>query len=197
VLNHEALYYGRERPRERRRELAYLVVQVGLGLGGDGQVMTRALLLALSQAMQQRGYEVLYSFAGAELSDPRLLDKPGEVSRLLYYQEPGRVNEEQVLQGVLRQLRSWRETYRGRQVLWVLGEHFDADGAEERSFLYQALRAQGGQQAWFVRVGGGSANGNGRHQPPPTAKFFESWQVVETGLMWRDEKSLVSTEILG
>ncbi len=29
VFNHEALYYGRERPRERRRELAYLVAQLG------------------------------------------------------------------------------------------------------------------------------------------------------------------------
>ena len=29
VVNKEALYYGRERPRTRQRELAYLVVQTG------------------------------------------------------------------------------------------------------------------------------------------------------------------------
>ena len=71
VLNHEALYYGRERPREQRHELVYLVGQLGWGLGGDGQVLVRALLLALGQTMRQRGYQVLYSLAGETLSEPQ------------------------------------------------------------------------------------------------------------------------------
>ena len=86
VLNAEALYYGRERPRERRRELAFLIMQVGYGLGGDGQILARALLLALSHAMTQRGYDVRYSIAGSDLSDSRPLDKPGEVARGYAYE---------------------------------------------------------------------------------------------------------------
>lgn len=76
-------------------------------------------------------------------------------------------------------MRGWREEYRGRQVVWVLGEYFDADAAEEHAALYQALRAEGGQQAWYVRLGG-----NGRRPLPVTARYFAHWQVVETALLW-------------
>jgi hypothetical protein len=188
VLNHEALYYGRERPRERRRELAYLVMQVGYGLGGDGQVLARALLLALGQAMRRRGYEVLYSIAGSELSEPRPLDKPGEVARVLYTYEPLLVDAGRILPAALDQLRRWREAYRGRQVLWVLSEFFDADDAAEHAALYRALRAEAGQQAWFVHIGQARRD-NGRPRPPATARFFERWQVVETSLMWDKERA--------
>jgi hypothetical protein len=67
-------------------------------------------------------------------------------------------------------------------VLWVVSEHFDADDAEEHAALYQALRAEAGQQAWYVHIG--PAPGDGHRPPPPTARFFERWQVVETGVMW-------------
>ncbi len=183
-FNHEALYYGRERPRERRRELAYIVTQTGWGLGGDGEVLARALTLALAQAMRQRDYEVLYSLAGTGLSEPGPLDKPGQVARMLYQREQARVDEEVVLKGVLEHLRGWRDAYRGRQVLWVLSEFFDADCWEEHEVLYHTLRVEGGQQAWFVRVGKTGKDGNGRRRTPPAARFFESWQVLETGLMW-------------
>ena len=182
VLNAEALYYGRERPRERRRELAFLVMQVGYGLGGDGQILARALLLALGHAMAQRGYEVRYSIAGTELSDPRPLDKPGEVARALYAYEPVIADAGRILPAALAALRGWRDTYRGRQVIWILSEHFDADDAEEHAALYQALRGEAGQQAWFVRIGKG--NGNGRRRPPPAARGFEQWQVIDTSTMF-------------
>jgi hypothetical protein len=183
VLNREALYYGRERPRERRRELAYIVMQVGYGLGGDGQVLARALVLALAQALQHRGYEVLYSLAGARLSEPRSLDSPGEVARLLYHQEPVAADTTGALTGVLERLRAWHQSYRGRQVLWVLSEHFDADDAEDHAPLYQALATQGGQQAWYVRIGAT----NGSRKPPVTARYFERWQLVESALLWQGE----------
>ncbi len=178
VLNHEALYYGRERPRERRRELAYLVVQLGWGLGGDGQVIARALVLALAQAMRQRGYEVLYSIAGSELTEPSVLNKPGQVGRMLYHKESGKVDEEKALSGVLKQLRSWREVYQGRQVLWVLSEYFDADWSHEHENHYYDLRAEAGQQAWFIHVGE-----DGYKRPPAAARYFESWRMLNTGIM--------------
>ena len=183
VANREALYYGRERPRERRRELAYLVAQSGYGLGGDGQVLSKALVLALAQAMRRRGYEVQMSFAGRELGEPRPLESPSDVARVLYHQEKTRADETAALSGVLRQLRAWREGYRGREVLWVLGEHFDADGAGEHRELYRSLRAEAGQQAWFVRVGR-----RDRAKPPAAARWFERWQVVGTELLWESEE---------
>ncbi|MCP5015823.1 MAG: hypothetical protein GY938_11235, partial [Ketobacter sp.] len=124
VLNKEALYYGRERPRDRRRELAYVVVQTGVGLGGDGAVLSKALLLALGQALGRRGYEVLYSFAGAELEDPHRLSHPGDVARVLHYQDSGKADAGAILKGMLKRLQGWRETYRGRQVVWVVSEDF-------------------------------------------------------------------------
>src|SRR5262249_28053576 len=127
VLNHEALYYGRERPREQGRELAYLVGQLGWGLGGDGQVLVRALLLALGEAMRQRGYQVFYSLAGASLSEPHSLERPEDVARVLYAREHGSINTEVVLRGVLEHLRAWHSDYRRRHVLWILSEDFDWD----------------------------------------------------------------------
>lgn len=183
VHNHEALYYGRERPRERRRELAYLVVQFGLGLGEDGQLLARALLLALSQAMSQRGYEVQYSFAGSTLSEPRSLDRPGEINRVLYHQETEAANPAAVLRDALRHLRGWRDAYRARQVLWVVSELFDADDFDEHEELYRELRHEGEQQAWFIRVG---ASQPAKESPPPlAARCFPNGQVVATDILWQ------------
>ena len=197
VLNHEALYYGRERPRDRRRELAYLVMQVGYGLGGDGQVLARALLLALGQTLRQRGYDVLYSIAGSELTEPRPLDKPGEVARALYHYEPVLVDGAKILGQALRRLRQWREEYRARQVLWVVSEFFDADDAEDHDVLYQALKAEAGQQAWYVRIGNGTVPPSAichlpsaiPRPPPPSARYFERWQMIETSVMWENQKA--------
>ncbi len=187
VLNHEALYYGRERPREQRRELVYLVGQLGWGLGGDGQVLVRALLLALGQAMRQRGYEVFYSLAGAGLSTPYPLEKPAEVGRLLYAQEPGGVNSEVVLRSVLEQLRAWRSDYHGQQVLWVLSENFDQDEAHEHGSWYQALQAEGEQQVWYIHVGASQPQSI---QPPPvTARYFGRWQIIDSSCLWNNSKA--------
>jgi len=180
VLNHEALYYGRERPRERRREMAYIVTQLGWGMGGDGDVLARALTLALAQAMRGRGYRVVYSLAGPALTEPADLETPGDVARLLYRREPGRVDEEKALLGVLNRLRAWREVYPGRQALWVLSDYFDMDGSDDHAALYHDLRAEAGQQAWFVHVGRQEDAGD----PPPAARRFETWQRVATATMW-------------
>jgi hypothetical protein len=188
ILNHEALYYGRERPRERGRELAYLVGQMGWGLGGDGQVVVRALLLALGEAMRQRGYQVLYSLAGTSLSNPYALEKPEDIGRVLYAQEKGSVNSEVVLQGVLDHLRTWRLEYRKRHVFWVLSEDFDRDTFQEHLAWYRALRAECQQQVWYVRVGSASSHLHSTERLPVTAHSFDRWQIVESGRLWDHKK---------
>ncbi|HLN26518.1 MAG TPA: hypothetical protein VK395_02095 [Gemmataceae bacterium] len=187
LVNGEALYYGRECLRERQRQLAYVIMQTGWGLGGDGQVLARALLLALGQAMSRRGYDLFYSFAGSELDEPRTFDKPGEVGRILYHTETAPVNPGKILSTVLHRLKQWRPAYRGRQVLWVLDEYFDAEEADAHRPLYTALGAEAGQRAWYVRVGesqGQTVVGN-----PPTAGYFENWKVLETRLLWAGHRN--------
>ncbi|MCP4663248.1 MAG: hypothetical protein GY856_48265, partial [bacterium] len=181
VLNREALYYGRESPRQRRRELAYVILQTGWGLGGDGQIMARALLLALAQTLRRRGYEVVYSFAGRSLSEPGPLTSPAHVARVLHHQEAARTDEEAALNGVHGHLRTWHETFPGRQVLWIIGEHFDADHYDQHSSLYAALHAETGQQAWFIHVGPASTAIR-----PPAADLFRTWQVMSTETIWED-----------
>ena len=184
VLNNEALYYGRESPPERRSELAYIVVQSGLGLGGDRAVLCRALLLALNREMATRGHEVLYSFAGERLTEPRPLDTPEEIWRMLYYQEKGRVDEPRVLRGVHASLKGWREAYRTRRVMWVLDEHFDADRGVYDD-VYAALRAEAEHSAWFVCTATPGQK-DGQQQAPFAARYLRPWQVVETSIMWED-----------
>ena len=111
----------------------------------------------------------------------RPLDKPGEVARVLHTYEAVLVDAERTLHSVLGALRGWRNTYQGRQVLWVLSEHFDADAADDHAALYQALHAEGGQQAWYIRLG--PAPAHLPVLPPPTARYFARWQRLDTTLL--------------
>jgi hypothetical protein len=183
VLNGEALYYGRERPREKRKELAFVVTQLGPGLGGDGEVLARAALLALGRSLAGQGHEVWYSFAGPELSEPRPLSRPGELARVLYHREDGAAVPGRVLGSVLRRLKGWRDSYRGRQVFWVVGEHFDADHLDEHAPLYHGLRAETPQHAWFVRVG----RPDGAGARPAAARYFERWQWLDSACLWTQD----------
>jgi hypothetical protein len=145
------------------------------------QILARALLLALGQAMRKRGYEVAYSLAGSALAEPRPLDKPGEVARVLHAYEAVLAEPEPILRGVLAALRGWRKDYPARHVLWVVAEHFDADFPEDHAALYQSLRAEADQYAWFVRLGAGPKTQP--DLPPPSARYFTRWQRIATTLL--------------
>ncbi|HEY6190518.1 MAG TPA: WD40 repeat domain-containing protein [Pyrinomonadaceae bacterium] len=189
LLNQEALYYGRESERERQREVAYIVTQAGMDVRGDAEVLARALTLALAQAMQGRGYEVRQSFAGSHWTEPASMSRPSDVQRLLYYRDEGALRPKEMLTSVLGQLRVFRERYRGLHVIWVIGEHWDADEREENRDLYATLRASAKQQAWLIRRGGAKA---GRAEPPAAAKAFGHSQLIESDMMWaRREPTVV------
>jgi hypothetical protein len=185
LLNNEALYYGREGERERQRELAYIVTQAGLEMLGDGQVLAQGLTLALAQTMQRRGYEVQQSFVGSKWTNPSGMGPPRDVQRVLYYRDDGWLKAEEMLKAVSKQLRAWKEQYQGIQVFWVVSEHWDADECVDHGELYQALRQQAGQQAWFIQVGKGSPGGNGRCLA--AAKEFHRYHSVYSELLWSEE----------
>ncbi|MGB1251009.1 MAG: SUMF1/EgtB/PvdO family nonheme iron enzyme [Candidatus Promineifilaceae bacterium] len=187
IVNHEALYYGRERQKDKQRELAYVVMQTGFGLGGDGDVLCRAVTLALGQLLKQRGYEVQVSIAAGELSVPFVLDKPSGVTKVLYTRERGMLQSKTILPAILQQLRRWQSTYRQQHVFWVVGERFDAEGLQGHRKQYQGLRALAGQQVWYVstpRKRGKHTNGH--HRPPETAQQFEAWQRIDSNLLRPD-----------
>ncbi|HEX5702658.1 MAG TPA: hypothetical protein VFX97_05530 [Pyrinomonadaceae bacterium] len=182
LLNQEALYYGRETERERSRELVYLVTQSGLELLGDGDVLAKALTLALAQTMHRRGYEVQQSFVGSAWTEPATMLRPADVHRVLYHRDRSSLRPKEMLEAVLAQLREWSERYRTLQVMWIVGEHWDADDCAAHRDLYNAVRSQAEQQAWFIRIGKDEASG--RRRNPPAARSFGQHQVIGSELMW-------------
>lgn len=189
LLNQEALYYGRESEQERQREVAYIVTQAGLDVRGDVEVLTRALTLALAEAMQGRGYEVRQSFVGSHWTEPAELRRPLDVQRVLYYRDEGSLRPREMLTAVVGQLRAFRERYRGRHVLWVVGEHWDADEREDNRDLYATLRASANQQAWFIRRRREGAGARG--EEAVAAKHFGRSQMIYSDIMWAKQEPAV------
>lgn len=183
LLNREALYYGRDGEQEPQRQLAYILTQMGLELLGDGDVLARALTLALSHSLQRRGYDVQHSFVGSQWTPPTGLSHPGEVHRLLYYRDTEWLEDAApILTTVLQQLHAWKGQYRSRHVFWVIQEHWDADSWTAHRALYESLRQSAQQHAWFVRIGSEHL----RFRPdgrPTAAPLFHRYQVVNNAML--------------
>ncbi|HEX8141244.1 MAG TPA: hypothetical protein VF553_01525 [Pyrinomonadaceae bacterium] len=182
LLNQEALYYGRESEPERQREAAYILTQAGLDVRGDADVLARALTLAIVEAMQGRGYDVIQSFVGSRWTEPAQMKRPADVQRLLYYRDEGALRPREMLSSVLGQLRAFRERYRAVHIIWVVGEHWDADDCEENRELYASLKSWADQQAWFIRLGAEGAKA--RRAEPVAARNFGHYQLIESRLLW-------------
>jgi hypothetical protein len=189
MLNQEALYYGRDAEKERQREVAYILTQAGLDVRGDVDVMARALTLALVEAMQGRGYEVRQSFVGSHWTQPAEMMRPIDVQRLLYYRDEGALRSREMLMSVLGQLRAWRDYYRGLHVIWVVGEHWDADELEENRDLYATLKSWANQQAWFIRLDGEDTQVS--REEPVAARSFGHSQIINSALMWAKREPAV------
>ncbi|MCW2247740.1 arylamine N-acetyltransferase [Azospirillum fermentarium] len=178
IANREALYYEHTHDRRPESTLAYIIVQVGYGLGGSGEILARALLLALAQHAAGCGYHVRYSFAGRTLTGPEPLDRPSDVLRALQYRDPAIADGAGTLSAVLEHLQGWRRTYRRREVLWIVSECFDADHADEHAELYHALEREASQTAWIVSSGRTAS-------PLPAHRMFPVRHYLGTGILHR------------
>ncbi|MBN2332414.1 MAG: WD40 repeat domain-containing protein [Deltaproteobacteria bacterium] len=158
LLNRDALYYGRESAPRRRRQLAYIITQLGLEVRGDDDATARGLTLALARTMKHRGYDVYHSFVGSRWRKPEKLDRPEDVQRVLYYRDDGWLAAGDMLAAVLRQLRTWEEQYQQLQVFWVVNEFWDRDDWQDHHGLYAGLKQRAGQQGWVI--------GRGDERPP-------------------------------
>lgn len=181
LINQEALYYGREAERERRRELAYIITQTGLEMRGDMEIVARAQTLALARALQSRGYEVRHSFAGSLLTEPGVIARPSDLYQILYYKDPGWLQTGAALATVAAQLRQWRGHYQNLKAYWVISEYWDADEVQSHRELYRELQKRSSQHAWFICSSGKTAKRNG--EAPPAAKHFHDYHVLRTDLI--------------
>ena len=157
-LNGELLYYGRERPPERRTTLLLLVVQLSDALAGDVEPLVKASALALARAGHQRGATVQVATFNTRLQPPQALQRPAEVAALVRQPSRGRVDMGRVLGQVCAQVRAQAHQYARVEVLWLLHAQAGADQVGAVKALARGLRAQAGSRALFVSAGTGMAH---------------------------------------
>ena len=79
VIDDELLYYGRERHREEKRRLAYVLVDSSPSMRGVRQVFGRGLALALAKKLGLQGDEVWLRFFDSRLYDVQRLANADQV----------------------------------------------------------------------------------------------------------------------
>jgi hypothetical protein len=179
LLNHEALYYGREARPDRRRQLIYIVTQTGLEMKGDHGQVARGLSLALGKVMALKGYEVRHSFIGSRWLEPVDLGRTEALRRLLYYRDPGWLQAGEMLAAVARQLQGWREEFQGITVFWVVSEFWGVDESETFQARCRQLQGQADRhQAWMITLPG-SRGGSSPLFGSGRSDFFHHCQVVD------------------
>ena len=187
LLNYEALYYGREGDQDQKKELAYIITQSGIEMLGDRAILSQGLTLALSNAMQNRGYEVCQSFVGSQFTEASEIKNANDIHRIVYYQDNGLLQVEQMLESVINQVKMLKSDYRDIQIFWIISENWDLDELDEHIELYQVLKSLAGHQAWFIGV---KETESGYQIKPDSAGMFHRYHLVSNELMWSDERFL-------
>jgi hypothetical protein len=193
LLNHESLYYTRESEQEKRRELVYLVTQMGLEIQGDTEVLARGLTLALAQVLARRNYMVHHSFLGSVCTDGQPLNQAAGMHQLLYYRDTGALKARSMLEAVLQRVRTWSEEFRHITVYWIVGEHWADDDSADRT-LYDALRQKARHEAWFIGAGTPVRRALRTNGRPVQARLFDRSQTVETNILWDESSERSSTD---
>ena len=154
-LNGELLYYGRERPPERRPTLLLLLVQLNDAMAGDLEPLVKASALALARAGQARGAVVQVATFDTRLHAPTGLGRPAEVAA--FVRQPGRGGDDmaRVLGQVGAQVRAQAAQFARVEVLWLLHAQTGADQSGAIGVLARSLRGQAGSRALFVSAGAG------------------------------------------
>ena len=156
-LNGELLYYGRERPPERRTTLLLLLVQLNDAMAGDLEALVKASALALARAGQARGAVVQVATFDTRLHPPRGLGRPAEVAAWVRQRGQGGADMARVLTQVGAQVRAQAGHYARIELLWLLHAQTGTDHAGAIGVLARSLRGQAGSRALFVSAGAGMA----------------------------------------
>lgn len=118
------LYFGRERPREKERNLFYLVVNTGFSMAGDPEILTRVLGIALAKKMALQGCDFGYSTFDEDLAPVLPLASAADYRYFLAYRSERATKERQVLEALSLTLRRLRADYDRITVLLVTHLHF-------------------------------------------------------------------------
>ena len=152
-LNGELLYYGRERPPERRTTLVLLLVQLSDAMAGDMEVLVKASALALARAGQARGATVQVAPFDTRLHPPRGLARPSDVAALVRHPARGGVDLARVLGQVRTQVQARGREYARIELVWLLHAQTGCEQVGAIGALARGLRGQVGSRALFVSAG--------------------------------------------
>ncbi|MEA3333676.1 MAG: WD40 repeat domain-containing protein [Pseudomonadota bacterium] len=173
ILNREALYYGREGEREKRRRMTLIITQSGLEMSGTTNLLAKALTLAAIARLGNLGGDLRHSFFGSSWTPPTD-PLPESCQKLLSRQDNEGLNLKQPFALLRDQLRIWQESYHQIETLWVIDRHFAADRRScNLKKIIQEIHNLSRHRAWFI-----SLNPNAAAPPSPTDLFHQHRQIV-------------------
>ncbi len=152
-LNRELLYYGHERPLERRNTLLLLLIQGGDAMAGDADLLARMSALVLAKAAAARGATVQCAWFDARLHPPQGLARPQEIAALVQHTSYGRVDLPRALMAVQAHVRVLIDAYARIEVQWLLHTHCGADQVGVVREQARRLHGQVGVSALFLCAG--------------------------------------------
>ncbi|MBK9031103.1 MAG: hypothetical protein IPL61_07170 [Myxococcales bacterium] len=144
VVDHELLYYGRERQREEDRRLQYVLIDSSASMRGQRQVFARGLVVALLKKLTLQGDEVWLRFFDSRLHETVKIARSGQVPvpyLLSFKSERGR-NYGKVFRQLGAELARASRDHRRQTVLYIVTHgqcHLPPDVVAElasHAFLY-------------------------------------------------------------
>jgi len=173
ILNREALYYGREGEREKRRRMTLIITQSGLEMSGTTNHLARAMTLAAITILRNLGGDLRHSFFGSCWTTPSDPLKHNNRQKLLSWQDNEGLNLEQPFARLKEQLRTWQESYHRLDVLWIIDRHFAADRRSNTlKRTIKELHNLCRHRAWFISLGPSSP------VPPATDFCHHHKQII-------------------
>lgn len=182
-LNNELLYYGHERPPERRDTLLLLLLQSGDAMTGDADVIGRALVLALSRMAIAQGTTVKFCWFDRHLHPPQDLLSPTDIASLLHATHNGRIDLPRVLLDVQTVIKAHAAQYARIEIQWLLHAQSGMDQVGIIRGLAQQLRNQAGCRALFL------CSGKLPDQPPILANVLVGQWAVLPGAALHDAET--------
>jgi len=122
VVDHELLYYGRERQREDERRLQYVLIDSSASMRGQRQVFARGLAVALLKKLTLQGDEVWIRFFDSRLHEIVKVTRSGQVPvpyLLSFKSERGR-NYGKVFRQLAAELARASRDHRRQTVLYIV-----------------------------------------------------------------------------
>ncbi|NTW03437.1 MAG: formylglycine-generating enzyme family protein [Oscillochloris sp.] len=183
-LNGELLYYGHERPPERRTSLLLLLVQLGDAMAGDLELLAKAGALALGRSALGHGMAVQLICFDATLHPPQSLARPAEVAKLVRQTGQGIVNLLAVLEQVQAHVHVQASTYTQIEIIWLLHAQSGSEQADTLGIWSRQLHTYAHSRALFVSAGAAIP------QPALAGQLAEQWASIgSTALYDADERA--------